>query len=316
MEEMPVIAIDFGGTTIKLGIVKQGKVTASRAIPAKSHEGIRSRLNPVVIEVKKMLDEQGLSLNHCRCVGIAIPGLVNFGEKRVISIPPTKYGDALTVDFTKWSEKEFDLPIVMDTDTNCAILGETAYGCARGASDAILMSFGTGVGTAAMMNGHLVRGKHYQAGCLGGHLIIDYNSRACFCGNRGCLEAMASTSTLPDVAKEREGFAGSLLAKQAVINYKAVTDCADAGDEFSRDLLAYLLQCWGAGIVNMIHAYDPEVIILSGGLMNERGKILPALEQYAVKNAWLSWGTPVFRVPENPDDSVLLGLHALCEYKG
>jgi glucokinase len=115
------------------------------------------------------------------------------------------------------------------------------------------------------------------------------------------------------VAKERKGFEESLLAQQAVLNYKAVTGCAGAGDSFSRDLLAYLLRCWGAGIVNLIHAYDPEVVILSGGLMKEREKILPALEQYVAENAWLPWGTPVFCVAENPDVSVLLGLHALCE---
>jgi glucokinase len=266
----------------------------------------------VAAEVKRMLEEQGLSLKDCQALGVAIPGLVNFAEKRVISINE-KYTDSLNVDFPQWSKEEFGLPIVMDTDTNIAILGEITYGCAKGTRDAVLMAFGTGIGTAAVMDGRLVRGRHYQAGCVGGHLTVDYNGRSCFCGNRGCVEAMASASILPALVKEREGFAVSMLAKQETINYKAVTDCAAAGDSFSGDLLDYLLHCWGVGILNLIHAYDPEVVILTGGMMKEKEKFLPYFQQYVKQNGWLPWGIPSFKVAENPDASVLLGLYVLCE---
>jgi glucokinase len=309
---MLVIAIDFGGTNIKFGIVNGGKLVSFRSIPAESRDGIRPRLKILVNEIKKTLNEQNLPLTAFQSIGIAIPGIVNYDEKRVIAINK-KYDDSLTVDFPKWCDEEFGLPVVMDNDINCAILGEITYGCARGVSDAVLMSFGTGIGASAVINGKLIRGRHYQAGCLGGHLIIDYKGRVCTCGNRGCVEALASTSTLPEVAKERKGFAGSLLSGQKAVNYKTVVDCAGAGDSFSVDMLAYLLQCWGAGIVNMIHAYDPETIILSGGLMKDQEKILPTLKQYVKQNAWLPWGDVEFRVAENPDASVLIGLYALYE---
>jgi glucokinase len=312
---MPVIAVDFGGTNIKLGIISGGKLLSISSIPAESHEGIRPRLGQVVSKIKHLLDEQGLLLTQCRCVGIATPGIVNCDERRVIAINK-KYDDAVSVDFPKWCDAEFGLPLVMDNDTNCAILGETNHGCARGFRDAVLMAFGTGIGTAAVMNGQLIRGRHYQAGCLGGHLIIDYEGRICTCGNRGCIEALASTSVLHEVARGREQFSGSLLAKRETIDYKAVTDCAGAGDAFSKNLFDYLIRCWGAGIVNLIHAYDPEVIILSGGLMKEQEKVVPPLRQYVVQNAWLPWGVPEFRIAENPDASVLLGLYTLCGRNG
>jgi glucokinase len=175
-----------------------------------------------------------------------------------------------------------------------------------------MMSFGTGIGTAAVMDGRLVRGKHYQAGCLGGHFIIDYKGRVCTCGNRGCIEAHAAASVLYEIAKERNGFTDSALAKQNIINYKVLTDCMEKDDLFSRDFFDYLLQCWGAGIVNLIHAYDPEVVILSGGLMKEQEKVVPHLKKYVAANAWMPWGKIEFRVAESPDASGLTGLCALC----
>jgi glucokinase len=308
---MPVAAIDFGGTNIKFGIVDKGKILSSGSIPAKSDEGICPRLNMVAAEIKEMLEKRNMTASDCGSMGIGIPGIVDFCNKRVISINK-KYCDAVTVNFTKWSAETFHLPLVMDNDMNCAIIGETTYGCARDVRDAVMMSFGTGIGTASVMDGRLVRGKHYQAGCLGGHFIIDYKGRVCTCGNRGCIEAHAGASALYEAAKERPGFADSELAKQNIVDYKALTGCMEKGDIFSGDFFDYLLQCWGAGIVNLIHAYDPEVVILSGGLMKERERVVPYLKKYVMANAWTPWGDIEFRVAKDPNVSVLLGLCALC----
>jgi glucokinase len=308
---MPILAIDFGGTNIKFGIVDNGKILSSGSIPAKSDEGIRPRLNLVALEIKKMMEQLNMTTNDFRSMGIATPGIVDFRNNQVIAINK-KYYDTVTVDFTKWSMETFHLPLIMDNDMNCAIIGEITYGCARDVKDAVMMSFGTGIGTAAVMDGRLVRGKHYQAGCLGGHFIIDYKGRVCTCGNRGCIEAHAATAALYEIAKERDGFADSALAKLNIIDYKALSGCMEKGDIFSRDFFDYLLECWGAGIVNLIHAYDPEVVILSGGLMKEQEKVVPYLKKYVVTNAWTPWGKIEFRVAKNPDASVLIGLYALC----
>lgn len=309
---MPVIAVDFGGTNIKMGIVEQGKVLISQHIPARSQDGIRNRLPEVEAAVAQMLEALRITLADCQGVGIAIPGIVHFDKQYVISINK-KYDDAVTVNFQQWSQEAFGLPIVMDNDMNCAILGETHYGCAVGVENAVSLSFGTGMGTAAVINGKLLRGKHFQAGCLGGHLTVDIDGPLCTCGNRGCVEAHAATWAIPMVARSREGFARSRLCKQPTIDYKSVMECAELGDEFSRELYGFLLKCWGAGIVNLIHAYDPETVILSGGLMKEKDKILPHLEAYVAQYAWTPWGKVNFLVAENPDDSVLMGLCYLHE---
>jgi len=308
---MSVIAVDFGGTNIKIGIIDKGLVQSVRMISAESSQGIRPKLAEVKDEVFGMLQENKLSLADMTAIGVAIPGIVNSKEKRVISINK-KYSDAIEVDFEAWGKEAFGLPIMLDNDMNSAIIGELTYGCAIGETDAVMMSFGTGIGTAAVMDGKLLRGKHFQAGCLGGHISVDINGPMCTCGNKGCIEAHAGTWALPEIARQRDGFAQSKLAQKEVIDYKSLLECIEAGDEFSKELFEYIISCGGAGVVNLIHAYDPEVVILSGGLMKNKNLVLPYIKKHVEKYAWMPWGKVELRVAERPDFSVLLGLSSLC----
>lgn len=308
---MIAITIDFGGTNIKLGLVRDGHVLSSNVIPANSDQGIRPKLGEAEHVLKEMLARMDISLKDCVGLGVAIPGIVDSNRCKVLSINQ-KYDDALTVDFPAWSRDAFGLDVVMDNDTNCAILGEVRYGCAIGVQDAVSMVFGTGIGTAALIDGKLLRGKHYQAGCLGGHLVVDLNGPMCTCGNRGCIEAFTGTWALPILARSRFGFEQSALSRQPTVDYKALINCVDEGDLFSIELLDYLLKCWGAALVNLIHAYDPEVIILSGGLMQDKDRVLPHLERYVYQYAWTPWGQVKFSVAKNPNISVLLGLYSMC----
>jgi Transcriptional regulator/sugar kinase len=308
---MSIIAIDFGGTNIKLGIIDKDILQSVRIISAESSQGIRPKLIQVKNEVFDMLRERDLSLEHIDAVGVAIPGIVNVKTKRVIAMNQ-KYNDAIETDFEAWAKEAFGLPVLLENDTKSAIVGEIAYGCAKGVTDAVLMSFGTGVGTAAVVNGELLRGKHFQAGCLGGHIIIDVNGPMCTCGNKGCLEAHAGTWALPAIARDRNGFFQSKLAKCEVVDYKSLSACMAQGDEFSKSLFEYLLTCGGAGAVNLIHAYDPEVVILSGGLMKDKDLVLPYIKEYVERYAWMPWGQVDLKVAENPDFSVVFGLSSLC----
>ena len=308
---MPVITVDFGGTNIKLGIIEGDTLLSYRKIPAESYNGIRPQLDRVKNEILGMKKETALKDNALTALGLAFPGIVDPHKKKVLSTNK-KYDDAVNVDFPVWSRESFGLPLVLESDTNSAILGETVYGCARGVSDAALMSFGTGIGTAAIIGGKLLRGKHYQAGCLGGHISINLDGPICTCGNKGCIEAHAGTWSLPAMAKAREGFEKSLLGKSDTVDYKSISECVANGDIFSRDFFDYLLTCAGAGIVNLIHAYDPEMVILSGGLMKDSDIVMPRISQYIKQYAWTPWGDVELRAAAKPDISVLLGLSSLC----
>jgi glucokinase len=306
------ITVDFGGTTIKIGLVHKGKVISRTSIPSHSKKGLLQRLSDVESSIRTLLAEHHISLSDCNGIGIATPGLIDATNKTILSIND-KFADAVGFSFQDWVDDIFSLRFVLENDARSALLGEVAYGVARGETDAVMMTFGTGVGTAALMNGNILRGRHHQAGILGGHITTDIHGNVCNCGNRGCLEAQASHWALLHSVKMLPTYKGSLLSQASEINYAAVIEASKAGDRTASDILVHLISHWSAGIVNLIHAYDPDIVILSGGLMKSKEYILPLLQERIYQLAWTPWGKVRFAVAEEPDTSVLLGLDYLLE---
>ncbi|SHO44666.1 ROK family protein [Anaerocolumna xylanovorans] len=304
---MTSITVDLGGTRIKLALINNGEILESHILPAQAEVGIQNRIQDIEKIIRRWLRS---SSEIVEGIGIAFPGIVNPIEKRVISISG-KYYDAVDFDFTNWCNKNFNLPLVLENDANAALLGEVYYGCAKGYKDAVIMILGTGVGTAAMMEGKVLHGKHFQAGCLGGHFAVSLSDRPCSCGGKGCLEANASTWALPLIAQEQPDFDQSGLSTEEKIDFVALKKWVLRGDETAIRLLAQFNHYWSLGIKNLIHAYDPEVVILSGGVIKCGDIILKPLTEKVSKNAWTPWGEVTIKAAKNPEHSVSLGLHHL-----
>jgi len=158
--------------------------------------------------------------------------------------------------------------------------------------DVVMITLGTGIGSAAMMRGKMLRGVHSQAGCLGGHLPVNYRGRRCVCGNVGCAEAEASGWSLPHIVREARGFDESILAGVEQINFQTLFAAARSEDAVARAVQQHCLNIWAANAVAMIHAYDPEVVVFGGGVMQSADVILPFVQEYVEKHAWTCWGTP------------------------
>lgn len=299
-------AFDLGGTNIKVGIIDDGVLLKIGSVETDNKAGIIANLNKAT----------GLLRDNCNedieLMGIAVPGIVDVRSMRIISAN-AKFADAVGFDFQKWCLEEFYCPLVMDNDANAALIGEASRGCARGEDDVVMMILGTGIGTAAMMNGKPIRGKHFQAGILGGHFVADINGEACTCGGRGCLETIAGSRELGRSVSRMEGYSGSMLSKCRQVGMKEIIECMEEGDIFSKRAFEMAIEAYSAGITNLVHAYDPEVIVLSGGVMKGRKKILPAIQRSVEGRAWTPWGKLRFLVADDPDSSVLLGLQSLME---
>ncbi len=307
---MVTLSLDIGGTRMKLALLQDGRILRERIAEAYRDDTYQKNLDAAEREGKALMAEMGLT--RVGGLGIAFPGLVNPRDKVVVSANG-KFVDAVGYDLKSWVARTFACPFVLDNDSNAALVGEVAYGCAQDTRDAVLMIFGTGVGAAAMMDGRLIRGKHFQAACIGGHMAVEAGPDAapCNCGNIGCLEANASSWALPLFARRDPLFAQSALAKADVIDYKNLKDCADAGDALSQKLLRRSLDVWSAGLCNLIVAYDPEVIVLSGGISRMGEDLRAPLQAHIDKYAWTPWGHPQVRLAKNPEGSVVLGLHRL-----
>ncbi|MEX2544977.1 MAG: ROK family protein [Phycisphaeraceae bacterium] len=317
---MAVLACDLGGTRIKLGVVEAGRVLARRILDAESAHGLGPRLSAVEAALRELCDEAGVArvagvagagMAGVAGVGISIPGIIDPHAGRVLAIN-AKYDDATQLDLGAWARQCFNLPLAMDNDARMALIGEWRHGAGRGCDNIAMITLGTGIGVAAVVEGRVLRGAHGQATILGGHLTVDYAGRRCTCGNIGCAEAEASTDVLAALAQTRDDLATSALAGETILDYRAVFDWAKRGDTCAAALRDHSLNVWAALAVNLVHAFDPERIVVGGGIAAS-DDLLPAMQRYVDQYAW----TPRHRVElvrgRLGDDAALVACEWLVE---
>lgn len=303
----PVIAIDMGGTRIKIGLVQHHSILASVSIPSDSSNGLNPRLPYIQEAVEKLLLQEGLSLADIAGLGIASPGIVDTHQKKILSIDK-KFGDAPDINLEEWCMQAFGLPFFIENDARAALLGEWKYGRAKGDDNVVIMTLGTGIGSAAIIEGRLLRGKHFTAGILGGHSVINYKGEICNCGNKGCVETEASTWNLTSIIQSDENFAGSQLATIQEIDYELIFNLAEEGDKTALNIRDQSLQVWSACAINLIHAYDPEILVLTGGIMASGSQITPYIRQQVEAHAWTPWGNVKIEEAEFQSTAALLGM--------
>lgn len=306
---MTIIAIDLGGTIIKISLIEDGKIIAFDRINSQSAIGLRPSLPAIESAVNSLINQAELNQQQITGIGLAFPGLVDSREMKVLSTNK-KYQDAEEIDFKKWARQNFGLPIFMENDARMALIGEWQYGAGKGVDNIVMITLGTGIGGATLINGQILRGKHFQAGCLGGHFTVRLNGNECTCGNIGCVEAEASSLRVKELIKNHPLYSSSPISNMKA-DYESLFKCAEEGDELSISIRDECMGVWAAGIISLIHAYDPELIIMSGGVMKSADIILPFIREKVEKLAWTPWGKVRVVVSKVPDESSLLGAYAL-----
>lgn len=306
---MITLAADFGGRRIKLGLVRNGEVIGQDILPAEADQPLTERL-PVVADALDRLCAKRHIASEQRCgIGFSYPSIIDTRAARIMD-HFGKFGDASALDLRAWAEERMGLPLAIDNDARMALIGEWRHGAGRGSDNVAIITLGTGVGVSAVIEGVVLRGVHGQAGILGGHTTVRYGGRSCVCGNIGCAEAEASTTVLERLAREDGEFATSSLATEQTIDYAVLFRAAKSGDCLGQRLTQHTLQVWSALAVNLIHVFDPEVLILGGGVMNGADVILPAVRDYVAKHAHTPWGQVRIVASELGDKAALVA----CEW--
>lgn len=306
------VVIDLGGTRIKVGVVSNGEVLGSLFVDAFSDRGLVARLPVIEESIDYLTGKLGMVANEISGIGISIPGIVDSRQMKLLSVNE-KFNDAVDFDFPAWALKKWNKPLVIENDARCALAGEWQYGAGKGSDNLVMFTLGTGVGGSAIIEGKLLRGKHFLAGCLLGHLTIHYKGETCNCGNIGCVESEASTWRLPEKARKHQLYFSSQLSAHKVIDYRTVFELAEKGDELSKLLVSQSLEAWSAGVINSIHAYDPDKVILGGGIMKSGQTILPYIMEKVHQHAWTPWGKVEIAVAQFPDEAALYGLDYLIQ---
>jgi glucokinase len=289
MNSNPILACDLGGTRLKIGVVRGGHVLARTVELANSKQGLAPQLPVLKAAWLRLLKQQNLAVLDCAGISISFPSLVDVASGQVLD-EFGKYADATSLDLRAWAKSELNLPLAIENDARMAIIGEWQFGAGRGCENLVSITLGTGLGVCAIMEGRVLRGKHGQAGVLGGHLTVRYGGSKCSCGNVGCAEAEASTAVLSELAKIQTEFPTSALAREPVLDFAAVFKQAATGDLCAVRLRDHSLQVWSALAVSLIHAYDPELLLLGGGIMASADAIVPAIQEYVSRHAHTPWG--------------------------
>ncbi len=287
-----MMGIDVGATSISGGLItSSGDVLTAVETPTRHRGSAVETLLTVVNDLITGARADGLDLEG---IGVGLPGLVDV-EKGMMVSPHNLVSEFAHVPLGDRLHAATGLPVFVDNDVNALALGEWTFGVGRGARSLALLAVGTGVGGGLILDGHLVRG---QSGCAGefGHIPIGHqDGPLCVCGARGCMVMWVGGKALEETARQHiaKGAASSLLrlagGDPQQITAALVFEAAAAQDELARGLVDAACQALGAGIGAIMHAVDPELIVITGGvaasLARCESQIVAAIGRYALAHA-------------------------------
>ena len=270
------LGIEFGGTHIKVGMVSENG-TVIRDDIKKLRDFSES--DNLVHDLKEYVNNF-ISNDSIDKGGISSKGLVDTNKGQVID--DVGAGKRLMgIPLCEIFSNQYNVPFQMENDARCYAWGEYKFGLGKETKVFCCMTLGTGVGCALIHNGNLYYGSDPLGGILGGHISIDKNGPKCDCGNKGCLELYCSQTGLLRIFKNT---LPSLLSDEDPIIsfFQSVNNGDLIHDKIFNDFIHDL----AIGLVNIIHTYSPEVIVLGGGIMNSANKILPPLRELVNKMAF------------------------------
>src|SRR3954447_17962492 len=264
MADACVIGVDLGGTKLLAGTVDAELRVHHRAYRLSRRDAALETIVEAVEEAREA------SRGEVLAVGVGVPCLVVPGSGVAMAC---NHFPLVDVPLRDLLAERLGLPIVVDNDATAALVAEWRYGAGRGARNVVMLTIGTGVGGGVVVDGHIVRGASGAAGELG-HIVIDESAPPCpgNCPNHGCLEAFVSGPALAlegfrrARAQPESGLARAVGSGRKVTG-PLVTELAHDGDEAARAAVAALGRHLGVGITSLVNVFNPEVVVVGGGLI-------------------------------------------------
>lgn len=274
IREQFIIGVDLGGTNVVVGAmpVDGSREIGMRSLPTRADLGaqgvsdrIAEAIENVIADVRR---ETGAQREDVIGVGIGSPGPLDRERGVVIVTPNLGWRDYPLRDEIS---RRVNLRATLDNDANCATLGEWWCGAAKGGKNVVGMTIGTGIGGGLILDGRLYHGASDAAGEIG-HTSIDSTGRRCKCGNYGCLEAYCSGPAIAERAREAIESEESRAIMALVdgdpsrITAHVVYEAARQGDLVAREVVRDTARFLGAGLSNLINIFNPDIVVLAGGV--------------------------------------------------
>lgn len=291
-----VIGIDLGGTNIVAGVMPEqgGRTLAVRTTPTRAElgaEGVIARIVALAEEsISEALAETGAAREDFAGFGIGAPGPIDLATGIVRVAPNLGWENVALRDLVA---ARLGMAGAIDNDANCATLGEWWLGAARGARHVVGLTIGTGIGGGLVLDGRIYHGASGVAGEVG-HTTIDSNGRRCPCGNYGCLEAYTSGLAIAELTREAlESGETSTLPERvggdlSRITAQVVYDAADDGDTLAKLIVRQTAAFLGAGVANLLNIFNPEVVVIAGGVTRAGDSLFDPLRAEVKRRAFRS----------------------------
>jgi glucokinase len=261
--EPQAIGFDIGGTKIAGGVVTAaGRILGRTRVPTPP-AGEAATQAALVAAV----DELRARHPRVAAIGVGAAGLVEWPGGRARWAPHNTYR---RLELRRLLHERTGLPTIVDNDANAAAWAEARFGAGAGCDDLVLVTVGTGIGGGLVLDGRLYHGEQGFAGELG-HMIVDPDGDRCACGNHGCLEAMASGSTLGRLGREAAaadpgGRLAALAGGPDLVTGEVVFAAATEGDKLARALFERIGHWLGVGVASLVTIFDPDLVVVGGGV--------------------------------------------------
>ncbi len=279
------IGIDLGGTNIAAGVVdRSGKLICKRSVPTLKERHYSEIIKDMAALARTVAADAKLDDTDIEAVGIGCPGTIDSARGMVVYSNNIKMHNVpLADEFRSY----VDVPVNIENDANAAAYGEyIANG--NGAKSYIFMTLGTGVGGGIIINGQIYRGFNC-AGAEIGHSSIVMDGVPCTCGRRGCLESYASVTALIQQTKDKmaqcpDSVMHGWVAKRGNVSGRTSFECAKMGDKAATEVKEQYIRYIAEGVCNMINIFQPEMLVIGGGISKEGDELLIPIKEFVKRN--------------------------------
>lgn len=268
---MNYIGVDIGGTQVKIGLVNEmGSVRKSLAYDVAFDGYDTPVIQTVITRLNQFIRENGLREDQIQGIGVSATGQIDVKEGKVVGAAGhIKNWEGCCIK--EQIKRIYSGPVSVMNDANCAALAEQWIGGAKKASDAVIVTIGTGVGGGIIVNSDILCGAAGGGGEIG-HFTIRNNGIKCSCGNRGCYEQYASTTALVKMVKraQKEGKIKSEILNKGVINGRTIFEAAGGDDAYLNTILDKWIGYVADGLVGIIHTFNPQMLLIGGGVSAQK----------------------------------------------
>jgi len=311
------IGIDLGGTKIITALVDtEGQIIFRDYRETEAARGPAAVMARMIDAASRVMNGGGVAAAQISAVGVAAPGPID-ARSGIVTTPPNLPGWK-DMPLRQLIQDELGLPTALENDANAAALAEHRFGAGVGTKHMIYVTASTGIGGGFILNGELYNGATGGAGEIG-HMTILPQGPHCGCGNRGCLEALASGRAIARDARERvKCGVPTLIADLAEgdlerISAKLVAQAAAQGDMEAQEILDEAMTYLGVGMANLVNLFNPELIVIGGGLTKMGARLFDPVRRIIDRRAFRTAAQVVKIVPAQLGDDVgVLGAAAVA----